>query len=100
MPQIQEEGTTRYSQHGSNGIQLLLVIEVERTYKSKDPHNGMDFISPYEMANPRNCKLGLLPKRRNMAKMNFKPSVEEDLQWKMFINMKDFKNRMVSTGTE
>jgi hypothetical protein len=32
--------------------------------------------------------------------MKFKPSVEEDLLWKMFIYLKDFKNRMVSTGTE
>jgi hypothetical protein len=95
MPQIQEEDTTRYSQRGSNGIQLLLVIEVERTYKSKDPHNGMDFISPYEMANLRNCKFGLLPKRTKMVRMNFKFSVEEDSQQKMFINMdKHHRKRM------
>jgi hypothetical protein len=30
--------------------------------------------------------------------MNFKLSVEEDSQWKMFINMKGYKNRMVSQG--
>jgi hypothetical protein len=33
IPQIQEEDTTRCSQRGSNGIQLLPIIEVERTYK-------------------------------------------------------------------
>jgi hypothetical protein len=32
--------------------------------------------------------------------MNPKPTVEEDLLWKMYINMEDYKNRMVSTGTE
>jgi hypothetical protein len=32
--------------------------------------------------------------------MNFQLSVEEDSQWRMFINMEDYKNRMVSTGTE
>jgi hypothetical protein len=32
--------------------------------------------------------------------MNPKLSVEEDSQWKMFINLKDFKNRMVPMGTE
>jgi hypothetical protein len=47
----------------------------------------MDFISPYEMAKPRNYKLGLLPKHRKTVRMNFKLSVEEDSQQKMFINM-------------
>jgi hypothetical protein len=28
--------------------------------------------------------------------MNLKLSMEEDSQWKMFINMKGYKNRMVS----
>jgi hypothetical protein len=32
--------------------------------------------------------------------MNLKISIEEDSQWKMYIDMEDFKNRMVSTGTE
>jgi hypothetical protein len=32
--------------------------------------------------------------------MNFKLSVEEASQWKMFTNLEDYKNRMVSTGTE
>jgi hypothetical protein len=30
--------------------------------------------------------------------MNPKHFVEEDLLWKMFINMKGYKNRMVSQG--
>jgi hypothetical protein len=29
--------------------------------------------------------------------MNFKPMVEEDSLWKMFINMEDYENKMVST---
>jgi hypothetical protein len=36
----------------------------------------------------------VLPKHRNMTRMNFKHFVEEDLLWKMFINMKGYKNRM------
>jgi hypothetical protein len=30
--------------------------------------------------------------------MNLKPVVEEDLLWKMYINMGDYKNKMVSHG--
>jgi hypothetical protein len=30
--------------------------------------------------------------------MNFKRFVEEDSQWKMSINLKGYKNRMVSQG--
>jgi hypothetical protein len=32
--------------------------------------------------------------------MNFQLSMEEDLQWKMYISMEDYKNRMVTMGTE
>jgi hypothetical protein len=38
----------------------------------------------------------VLPKHRKMVRMNFKHFVEEDLLWKMFINMKGYKHRMVS----
>jgi hypothetical protein len=44
MPQIQEEDTTRCSQLGSNSIQLLLAIDVERPCKGKDQLNGVDLI--------------------------------------------------------
>jgi hypothetical protein len=53
MPQAQEEDTTKCSQHGNNCIQLLLVIDVEMTFKSSDQLNGMDFNFSYEMANQR-----------------------------------------------
>jgi hypothetical protein len=33
-----------------------------------------------------------------MVRMNVKHFVEEDLLWKMYINMKGYKNRMVSQG--
>jgi hypothetical protein len=32
--------------------------------------------------------------------MDFKLSAKEDLLSKMYFNMEDFRNRMVSTGTE
>jgi hypothetical protein len=32
--------------------------------------------------------------------MDPKPTVDEDLLWKMYINMEDYENRMVSTGIE
>jgi hypothetical protein len=35
-----------------------------------------------------------------MVRMNFKHFVEKDLLWKMFINMKGYKNRMVSWKVE
>jgi hypothetical protein len=37
-------------------------------------------------------------KHRNTTRRNPKQFVEEDLLWKMFINMKGYKNRMVSQG--
>jgi hypothetical protein len=42
----------------------------------------------------------VLPKHRNTARMNPKLSVDEDLLWKMYFSMEDYKNRMVSTRTE
>jgi hypothetical protein len=57
MPQTQEEDTTRCSQFGKNSIQLLLVINVERTCKSNDQLNRMDFYFPYEMAKPKDLQL-------------------------------------------
>jgi hypothetical protein len=42
----------------------------------------------------------VLPKHRKMVRMDFKLSVEDGLLWKKFINMEDYENRMVSTGTE
>jgi hypothetical protein len=38
----------------------------------------------------------VMPKRRNTIRMNPKPTIEEDLLWKMYINMEDYKNRMES----
>jgi hypothetical protein len=37
----------------------------------------------------------VLPKRRKAVRMNFQLSGEEDSQWKMYINMEDYKNKMV-----
>jgi hypothetical protein len=42
----------------------------------------------------------VLPKHRNTTRMDFKLSVEEDSQWKMFVNLEDYKNRMVSWKVE
>jgi hypothetical protein len=55
IPQIQGEDTTRCSQRGSNSIQLLHEVKVERSCKSKDQLSG--FISLQEMANLRICKI-------------------------------------------
>jgi hypothetical protein len=35
-----------------------------------------------------------------MTKMNSKLSVEEDSQWKMFVNLEGYHNRMVSWKVE
>jgi hypothetical protein len=41
----------------------------------------------------------VLPKHRKTVRMNLKITVEEDSLWKVYINMEDYKNRMV-TRTE
>jgi hypothetical protein len=38
----------------------------------------------------------VLPRRRNTTRMNPKLSVEEDLLWENYLNMEDYKYRMVS----
>jgi hypothetical protein len=57
----EEEDTTRCSQRGSNGVQLLLVIEVERTCKSKDHLLEWILYSPYEVANQSIYNSRLIP---------------------------------------
>jgi hypothetical protein len=40
----------------------------------------------------------VLPTRRKMVRMGLEPSMEEDSQWKRYLNLKGYKNRMVSQG--
>jgi hypothetical protein len=57
MPQIQGEDTTRCSQSGSKCIQLLLVIDVERTCQSNDQPKGMDFMFSLWNGKPKDLQL-------------------------------------------
>jgi hypothetical protein len=41
----------------------------------------------------------VLPNASENVRMNFKLSVKEASQWKMFTNLEDYKNRMVTMRT-